>query len=319
MGEPTPDLPAVWSRRNAALLSAVSAIGLVQALLSVVLALGVARAFDLTTGAEASRFSPGLLVGLGITLFALASAAARYGERVLSEKLGQRHVHQVRLALWDHLERLPATRVTGQLRGATALRFLGDLTTLKTWVSRGLAGSTVAGLMIVGGISALAVLSWKLAGATLVVVAVTVAVQSRWIRIAGQRIKALRQLRSRLATDIVERISSLAIIQAANQGKRERRRISKRSGAVVRASVEAASASGVLLGSGELSSVALMGTVLVIGAAEVASGTLNPGTLVAGLLLSRHLGRPVRRLSRTQEQWLRATVARRKIEQFLEL
>jgi ABC-type bacteriocin/lantibiotic exporter with double-glycine peptidase domain len=126
-------------------------------------------------------------------------------------------------------------------------------------------------------------------------------------------------MRSRLATDIVERISSLAVIQAANQGKRERRRVSRRSEAVVRASEKAASASGFLLGSGELSSVALMGTVLVLGAGEVAAGSLNPGTLVASLLLSRHLGRPVRRLSRTQEQWLRASVARRKLQQFLAL
>lgn len=319
VGRSTPDLPPVWSRQNAPLLTAVSAIGLVQALLSVVLTLGVARAFDLTTGSGAPESSHGLLVGLGFVLFAAVSAGARYGERVLSEQLGQRHVHQVRLALWDHLQRLPATRVTGQRRGATALRFLGDLTTLKTWVSRGLAGSAVAGLTILGGLSALAVLSWKLTAATLVVLVLTVAVQSRWVRIAGQRIKALRRMRSRLATDIVERISSLAVIQAANQGKRERRRVSRRSEAVVRASEKAASASGVLLGSGELSSVALMGTVLVLGAGEVAAGSLNPGTLVAGLLLSRHLGRPVRRLSRTQEQWLRASVARRKLRQFLSL
>ncbi|MFQ5350096.1 MAG: ATP-binding cassette domain-containing protein, partial [Thermoanaerobaculia bacterium] len=258
-------------------------------------------------------------VAVGFVLFALLSATARYGERLLSERLGQQHVHRVRLALWDHLQRLPSTRVTGQRRGATVLRFLGDLTALKVWVSRGLASSVVAALTLVGGIAAMSTMSWRLASCLLLIVALTIALQAKWHRVVVRRLRELRRQRSRLATDVVERIACLAVIQTTNQGRRERRRIRSRSEALVRASEQAASASGVLLGGGELFAIVGIGAVLVLGATQMAAGALTPGGMVASLLLARHLGRPVRRLGRTHEQWLRAGVARRKLQQFLAL
>lgn len=312
-------LPTVWQRANAVLLAGVATVGLAQAVLSIALTLGMTRIFDLAL--DATLAPPPIIaaVGLGFILFGSASAFLRYGERTLSERLGQLHVHRVRLRLWDHLQGLPAAFITGQRRGATILRFLGDLTTLKVWVSRGLASSAVAGLTLVGGITAMALLSWKLAAYVVLALVLAIALQARWNRVVGRRVRELRRRRARLATDVVERISCLSVIQAMNQVKRERRRLSGKSEDLVRASVQAASASGILLGSGEFFSVGLMGTVVVLGTMEVGSGALTPGAMVASLLLARHLGRPVRRLSRTHEQWLRFGVARRKLEQFLAL
>jgi len=317
--DPVARLPTIWRKANAALLAGVAAIGLAQAALSITLTLGMARGFDLVMDATAAHAPIIAAVGLGFILFGSVSGVVRYGERALSERLGQHHIHRVRLTLWDHLQRLPAALITGQRRGATVLRFLGDLTTLKVWVSRGLVSSAIAGLTLLGGVTAMALLSWKLATGILVVLVLALSLQARWSRVVGWRVRELRRKRSRLATDVVERISCLSVVQATNQGKRERRRLRRKSEDLVRASVQAASASGILLGSSEFASVALMGTALVIGAVEVESGVLTPGAMVASLLLARHLGRPVRRLSRTQEQWVRAGVARRKLEQFLAL
>lgn len=319
MPDPVRRLPTVWRSSNARLLAGVAAVGLAQAALSITLTLGVAHAFDFVLDARHATARTLSLVAAGFLLFALASAAVRYGERTLPERLGQRYVHRVRLRLWDHLQRLPAASITGQRRGATVLRFIGDLTTLKLWVSRGLASTVVAVLTLVGGLVAMALLSWRLAAATSLILVVAVAGQARWSRVVGRRVRALRKQRSRLATDIVERISSLAVVQASNQGQRERRRIRRRSEQLIDASIAAASASGVLLGSSELVSVALMGAVLVLGATQVASAAMTPGAMVASLLLARHLGRPVRSLSRAQERWMRAAVARHKLEQFLAL
>jgi ABC-type multidrug transport system fused ATPase/permease subunit len=317
--DPVDRLPTVWQKANAVLLTGVVAVGLAQATLSIALTLGMTRVFDLALDRTLAPTPIIAAIGLGFFLFGSASAVLRYGERTLSERLGQLHVHRVRLRLWHHLQGLPAALITGQRRGATVLRFLGDLTTLKVWVSRGLVSSAVAGLTLLGGVTAMALLSWKLASYIVLALVLAIAMQARWNRVVGRRLRELRRRRTRLATDVVERISCLPVIQAMNQTKRERRRLRKRSEDLVRASVQAASASGILLGGGEFISVALMGTVIVLGTMEVGSGALTPGAMVASLLLARHLGRPVRRLSRTHEQWLRFGVARRKLEQFLAL
>ena len=311
-------LPRIFPAHTRRMAAGLALVGLSQALLGLLLPLGLARACDslLSTRQTGSEV---LLIAGFFTAVAVLSSWARCAERTLSERLGQDYAHRSRLKLWDHLLQLPARSVTGQRRGATVLRFIGDLTALKNWVSRGLVASCIAAATLLAGVIGLSILTpvqGLVSGSLLILSA---AVQSLAARPLAARVRRLRRQRSRLATDLVERIGALAVIQAENQHRRERRRLNGRSRRVAEASVEVARASGVLAGSGELISILLLAVVLVIGAAEVRSSALSAGGMVAGLVVVRYLGRPVRRLSRVHEQWLRARVSRRKLEQFLAL
>lgn len=317
-----PGLPSLRDRRYLPLLLALTLVALVQASVGVLVTFAVAHAFDGLSGeaapgaAAAGRSAP---VALGLVLIAGVAFASRWADRALAERLGQRYAFDLRLTIWDHLMTLPARSVAGGRRGATVLRFIGDLGTLKSWISRGVVGAALGATTIVGAVAALAWLSWRLAAVALVLIAVMVTVQGSLGRVLSRRIRALRRSRSRLATDIVERVGSLGVIQSNSQENRERRRLEKKSGDLLTAAEKTANASGALLGLAELSSVTMMLGMLVVGALEVSASAVSPGEVVGALVLARYLGRPIRQLSRVHERWLRAAVARTKLEQFFAL
>lgn len=315
-----PRLPSVFARPRAKKLGvALLIVGLVQAVASVTLTLGIAYAFDLlTSDGRMDSAQLGLLLA-GAVALGLVLAVDRALEYELGERLGQGYVHSVRMKLWRHLERLPASTVSGERRGATILRFIGDLSALKNWVSDGIVAVGIAGLSLIGGVTALFILHWTLGCTGVVVIALALFAQSRWNRVVRAKVRELRRVRSRLATDIVERVQMLAVVQSANQARRERKRLRKKSRRVADAAVATKRASGILVGIGEIGSLTLLVTILWIGSHELAVGGLQAGSLVAALVLSRYLAPSVRRLSRVQEQRMRAEISRQKLQQFLEL
>ena len=296
----------------------IAGLGFGQAAFSIALTLGIAKAFQWITPSEPDQQRLGWIAAGALGLAAI-SFCFRYSEHFVGERLGQEYVHAVRMQLFRHLEALPERTIAGQRKGATVLRFVGDLSALKTWVSRGLVGATVALLTLSGGVTAMFILEPRLGAIALSTLVLTGAVQAYCSQRILHRVRTLRRQRSRLATDIVERIESLGVVQASNQTLRERRRIARRSRGVVDASVRTAKASGTLLGAAEAASIGFTAVILIAGFVQVAAGRLDASGLVAALVLTRFLGSPIKRMSRLQEQWLRATVSRHKLEQFLAL
>ncbi|MEM6701663.1 MAG: ABC transporter ATP-binding protein [Acidobacteriota bacterium] len=314
-----PQLPGVLRGSNGVLLLGVAGAGLGQAALSVAVPLSVARAFDQLVASEAltGDWAP----RLGVLFAALGCIAfvVRWAERSLSEELGQRYVHRVRLKLWDHMVKLPTSTLVGPRRAGTLLRFVGDLNALKAWVSRGFVASSIAMLSLSGGLGVLFHLSPRLGALVAMALSLGLVVQSAITRQLSRRVKRLRRDRARLADHIVQHAGTLGVIQASNQRRRERRRMRRSSQRVARSAEAVANRSGWLVGSGELLSILILALVLVGGAEALRDGRLSSGEVVAALLLARFLGRPVRRLSRAQEQWLKARVSKRKLNQFLSL
>ncbi len=310
-------LPQLAAHGRTRFLAGVVSLGLVQAATALALPLLLARAFDTLLkaggGPELATWGA-LIVGLGGVALAIRTA-----ERWLSESLSQSYVHEVRMVLWDHLVTLPEHQVSDQRRGATVLRFIGDLSALKQWVGRGMVGTFVALLTLAGALLGLSLQSGRLGAAVALTLAVSALLQAGVAFAMKRSLTDVRRARSRLATDLVERIGSLGVIQAENQLSRERRRIGRKSRQVADDGRAVAAWSGWLRGLGELTAHGVLAVVLLAGAPLLASGALSPGGLVAGLVLARYVARPVRGLASAQEQYLRSQVSRKKLETFLAL
>lgn len=76
---------------------------------------------------------------LFIAAAGLAIAALRYLERVLGERIGQDYASDLRLRLFRHLSRLPNHVLEKRRRGFVTLRFVGDLSAIRNWISAGIA------------------------------------------------------------------------------------------------------------------------------------------------------------------------------------
>lgn len=267
--------------------------------------------FELTDVSHIWWLAIGLLGCTGL------AAWLRLTEQIDAEKLGQEYVHRIRLVLYDHMGKC-APRVIGRRStGATMLRFVGDLTALRRWVSRGLARILVSSIVTCLALGFLATLDAYLAGISALILSAGLV----WNLRLGPRMHAAvteaRRRRGHLAGNINEKIRAFIVIQAFNQLKPERRRFSRQSRQLRDAMISRARASSRMRVVTEGSTAASMGLVLSIGALEVFKGLTTSGNVVAAMAVVGFLSTAFRDLGRVHEFHQSAKVSKNKLEQFL--
>ncbi|MGC5614979.1 ATP-binding cassette domain-containing protein [Georgenia sp. Z1491] len=302
-------------------------IGVGQALAAVGVAMLTQRGFDTLLGSAAggqgSQPSPGATglttLVVGLLACVLISAWMRGAERTESEKLGQHYVTEVRAVLFTHLTAVPARELGRRGRGDMLMKFVGDLSALRLWVSRGLARLTVAGVAIALAITAVAwmnlTLGLAVGGVLVLGGALTLAITPWMMRTA----KVSRRRRSRLTGEVTERLTQVAVLQAAGQERREGKRVGRHSEKVAAAMVDQARASGAARAIAEGTAVAASAAALVVGGIEVTAGRASPGTIVAGVSVAGMLAGYLRDLGRVAEYASRAKVAMAAVRRFLDI
>ena len=287
--------------------------GLGQALLAVGMSLLVKHGF------EQMVVGGGGIASTGTAMVAAALVAAWLirQEHVDAERLGQDFVHQVRKVMFRQLVALDIRQLQRRSRGAILLRFVGDLTALRQWISQGIARLLVSGLCLLLALVALAVIDPVMGGA----VGGTVLAAGALSLLLGARLRRstrrARRQRARLAGLISERLSRLMVIQAFGQSRRERRRIERRSERLREAMLERAAVTGWLRALTEGSSTLATACTLFVGALSVSGGRTTAGSVVAAMVVAGLLAPRLKTLGRVYEYWTAATVARQKLERFL--
>ncbi len=314
-------LPGILEGGSSRLWARLVGNGLAQALAAVATTLLVRHTFDgwLNTHRQPADLPALGWVGTGLVMIVVLRAWLRARERADAERLGQEYVYQVRLAVFDRLGALAPRVLQRRRRGSLMLRFVGDLSALRQWVSLGLARLTVAGMTT--GV-ALVALGWMnrilalAAGLILAGGAVAALALAKPLRAA---VRESRRRQSALAANVNEKIAAMAAVQLCNQGQRERRHIARQGRRLRDAMVERARIGGWLRAITEATSGLAVATVVLLGALEVASGTTTPGTVVGAMTIVGLLLPALRDLGRIHEYWHGFQVASERIERFLEL
>lgn len=311
-------LPILLQGRRKLRLWLLLAIGLVQSLLAVVVALSVKQAFDQLMG-QGQDVSGGAITA-SIALGALAvGAVLRWREFLVAERLAQSYIHSVRVVVFRHAIRLGEAGLAQTSRSVVLLRFTGDLSALRLWISRGLARGlvamtsiaiTLAALLIVDPFIGLAV------GASVALTALSALALGPSIDKATRRV---RSRRTRMLKHTQERLNRINVVETLGDPRRERRLLAKKSDDLAKASVAHASIIGVLRAVGEAgASVSSLGAFLV-GAFLAGFSLVTPGAVVAAMLLAGLLGPRLQDATRAFEYWTSARVSIEKQQAFLAL
>ena len=238
-------LPRLMRGRRVALAMLLGANGLGQALAAAAIAFATRHVFDSIGAIDVSAFAALLAAASTISVL-------RYRERVDAEKLGQDYVVEIRERLFRHLLDQRARDVSMRSKGGTLLKFVGDLTAMRLWVTMGLARLWVMGTTLAGAFAALAVLDTRLA----LVVCLPILLGASAIVFSGTRIRETareaRRHRARLTGDVAERLANLAVVQAFGQSEREWRRVRRRGRVLRDAMIDRARAIGRVRGLAEL-------------------------------------------------------------------
>ncbi|MEM9477730.1 MAG: ABC transporter ATP-binding protein [Pseudomonadota bacterium] len=188
------------------------------------------------SGTEAP-FAALVAIGLvGAALFALRSLEGRVAERT-----GQGYAADIRKALFKHMTRMPTSEIARRRSGALALRYVGDLTAFKGWVSRGLARLISASITIPAAFLTLYLLEpWFFVGSFLPIFAVMIGIF--WMsRPLGEAHSDLRGRRARLAAAMAERLPQGIALRRSGRINTELKMLSRRSDQIIDAAVRRAS------------------------------------------------------------------------------
>jgi ATP-binding cassette, subfamily B, bacterial len=308
------------TRQRLPLFARLIAIGIGQAAAAIGTALLVQRAYrTLVEGPTPAAPGQAALFATSLVCAVICAAGLRAAERVVAERLGQHYVTEVRAELFEHLTKVPARQLGERNRGNMLLRFVGDLSALRNWVTLGLAQLWVAGIAVTLAVSALTVIHTRIGLAVAGVLALGSA--ATWgisPRLSAANRRA-RKRRAKLTGEVTERLTHIGVLQAAGQQRREHRRVTQLSSKVSEAMVERARAAGWCRAVAEGTAGLATTAVVLVGAAEVQTGTSSTGTVVGAVAIIGMLVGHLRDLGRVAEYAAAARVARAAARRFLAL
>jgi len=312
------NVPPVITGNRRSIFIRLVANGFGQALFNICMVLLIRLAFDrFLSTTSVYPISQLLWIGMGVVAAIIIMSYLRMAERIDAEKLGQKYIHRIRLLLFRHLSRLAPRSLQRSSRGAIVLRFVGDINSIRRWISLGFVRITVAGVTSAGTIAALFFVNPVLAlGVSVVLILSVIAALFSGKRIRDAAI-ASRRRRSFLAANVNEKVSSMAVVQVFGQSQRERKRLKRQSNRLQDAMIDRARQIGFLRGLTHCTVAFASSIVIFLGILEVTSGRATHGTVVAAVILAGLLAPAIRDLGRVYEYWHEAKVSFEKIRQFL--
>lgn len=243
----------------------------------------------------------------------LAIAGLRICERVSAERIGQEYAAALREKLFVHVSGMPASAIANYRAGGLALRFVGDLSAVRGWVSLGLGRLISSAIALPAAAVILLALNPALGVAAIAPIAVGVALMC----LAGWRLAAthrrLRAKRSRLAADMSERIACAPELRLMGRLDIERRKLRERTSKLMDAAIHRAKGAGVL---DAIPDAAAGLAIAALFAAAILSGAA--AAEIAGCMAALSvLTHPMRRLAGVWDRHRAFIAARAKCERLL--
>ena len=263
-----------------------------------------------------------LVLGLAIAAVgvALANATLSLLQRFYSARVGEGLIYDMRVALFDHVQRLPISFFTRVQTGALMSRMNGDVVgaqqavtnTIGTVVQNVITLTITLGLMVA--------LEWRLTLLTLVVLPAFI-IPARRI---GRKLQVITRdgfmVNASMSNTIAERfnVAGALVVKLFGRQDRERDEFSTRAAQVRDIGIASAMYSRVLMVA--LGFVAAVGTAIVyfVGGRLVISGTISIGTLGAMTLLVSQIYQPLTQLTNARVDVLTALVSFERVFEVLD-
>ncbi len=320
-------LPPILSASRRKLFTRLIANGALQAATIIGSMLLVRHAFNILLNAEFddpevhmfdnSQVWEVVLFALGLMGCTGLAAWLRFTEKVDAERLGQEYIHQVRVTVFDRMNSFAPRALNNRSTGTSMLRFVSDLSSIRRWVSLGLARIVVSMIVSIISLSMLAYLDIYLALCAVSILSLGLAWNFRMGPHMHRVITEARRRRGYLAGNINEKIRSYVVIQAFNQRHRERRHFKKQSQRLSKAMIDRASASAGMRLVNEGATALSMAAILSLGSLEVFRNLTTAGDVVAAMAVVGFLSTAFSDFGRVHEYLQSYQVSKTKIITFM--
>ncbi len=223
-----------------------------------------------------------ILAGL-VVAAALADALLALVERYLSSRIGEGIIYDLRVSLFDHVQRLPMSFFTRAQTGALTSRMNNDVLGAQRAVT-GTLGSVVSNVVtLVANGTAIVVLDWRFALITIVLLPLFIIPTKR----VGRRLQDLTRqqmdLNASMNTTMTERfnVSGALLVKLFGRRNEETDDFARRADGVRAVGVRSAVYGRTFFVALGLVGALAAAAVYWIGGLLAISGSISPGTLVA--------------------------------------
>jgi ATP-binding cassette subfamily B protein len=260
-------------------------------------------------------------LNLSALLYLFAAIAGLFFGRAVIRmvaKVGESFLRDLRSRVFRHLMSLGMDFFEREKTGKLVARMTSDMDALQELVQMGLVMFVQNGLLFVGAILVIFLMSWKLALCTLIVVP-PVVIASRWFRKASN--KAYLLVRDRIGQNLStlqEGLAGVRVVQAFARERAFTRRFQETNEAQYDANIETVRISAKYFPIVEFAGVAGIALIVGIGGAFVSADIVTVGTVAAFVLYLNNLFEPIQQLSQLYNTLQQAGAALQKLFELLD-
>jgi ATP-binding cassette subfamily B protein len=253
-----------------------------------------------------------------VLLIAVVGAVSAYTEKYLTTSVAQWVAHDLRLILYQRIQRLSLAEHGESRTGDLLTRVTADIDAIQDFITTALLGIVINLLTLGGMLGVMFYINWRftLIGLSVApVLFLVVYFYSKRIKTASRLVK---KKESELLSGVAEVLTSIAVVQAFAREDYEDRRFDWQSRQNVAAGLKARSVKARL--SPIVDIIVAVGTCLVlgVGAPLVLAGQLTTGQLLVFLLYLGKTYKPMRDLSKMTNTVSKAVISFERIQELLE-
>ncbi len=228
-----------------------------------------------------------------VALFAVKGLAS-YGHQYYMNWVGQNVVMDLRLRLYDHLQRMSLRYLYGKRLGELMSRITNDVTILQNLVTSVVVNLIVQSVTFLGMVSFILYINWKLTLITFAILPLTFLILDRAakrLRIVGH---AIQKELAALSAVVQEAFGAVRIVRSFATEDLELGRFRRTNLDNFLAVMKGVQVQAALTGIIEVVLIAALSAILWLGGREVVGGKLTPGELIAFLGYLGFLVQPIR-------------------------
>ena len=255
---------------------------------------------------------------LGAVLtIAAVGAISSYFEKYLTTTVGQWVSHDLRLLLYQRIQRLSLLEHGESRTGDLISRVTSDIDAIQDFITTALLGIVVQVLTLVGMIGVMFYINWRFTLVALSVAPVLFTVVYFYSRRIKKATRAVRRKESEMLSGVAEILGSIQVVQAFAREDYEERKFNWESRQSVQAALAARAMKAKL--SPIVDILVAIGTIMVLGygARLAMRGELSIGVLIVFLTYLKQSYKPMRELSKMTNTISKSAIAFERIQEVM--
>ena len=251
-------------------------------------------------------------------VIAIVGAICSYAEKYLTTSVGQWVMHDLRRALYSHVQRLSLSYHDHKQTGDLISRVTSDIDAIQSFIASGLLGAAVDSLTLAGMVIVMFCINWRFTLIALSVAPVLFAVVYSYTRRIKKASREVRKKEGEIVSVIQEVLTSIRVVKAFAREDFEQHRLEEESLESVEIALHARGLKAKLSPLVEI--IVAIGTSMVLwfGARMVMNGGLSAGSLIVFIFYLGKMYKPMQDLSKMTDAYAKAAVGYERIREVLD-